>query len=164
MLTLMNELATYLKTKWNRKAYIKVHCSTGQFCTNHTDPRTGQPLNFNFLPIFADESLGIMPHTVQAYTFEDPAPVYGNQDFGYMRVHHYIIASYREPEECGTAHLMILLIRISYTGKHKPQSVMLSIMVKATTGLVLILVCHTPYIESCPLTSFTNLIDFICVV
>lgn len=30
----------------------------------------------NFLPYYADSSLGIMPHTVQFYTFDDPAPTY----------------------------------------------------------------------------------------
>ena len=47
-------------------------------------PNTSTPLNFNFLPIYADQRLGILPHTVEFYSFDDPAPVYGNQNFSYM--------------------------------------------------------------------------------
>lgn len=47
-------------------AFVKCHCSTGQTCPHYLDPRTGQPVNFNFLPMFADARLGVMPHTVQA--------------------------------------------------------------------------------------------------
>ena len=46
------------------------------------------PLNFNYLPIYADPRLGIMPHTVQFYSYDDPAPTYGNANFSgmsYMR-------------------------------------------------------------------------------
>ena len=28
-------------------------------CKDHKDPRTGQPLNFNFLPMFASENMGV---------------------------------------------------------------------------------------------------------
>jgi hypothetical protein len=31
----------------------------------YPDPRTGDPINFNFLPTYADPGLGVMPHTVQ---------------------------------------------------------------------------------------------------
>jgi len=31
----------------------------------YPDPRTGEPINFNFLPTYADKGLGVMPHTVQ---------------------------------------------------------------------------------------------------
>ena len=31
----------------------------------YPDPRTGEPINFNFLPTYADAGLGVMPHTVQ---------------------------------------------------------------------------------------------------
>jgi hypothetical protein len=67
-------------------ASIKVHCSQGQTCANHDDPRQpGVPLNFNFLPTYATPSLGVMPHTVQAYGLDDfAADVYGNPSFQEM--------------------------------------------------------------------------------
>ncbi len=35
--------------------------------------------------MYANPKVGIMPHTVQAYSLEaDPAPVYGNVNFEYM--------------------------------------------------------------------------------
>eukprot|EP01127_Copromyxa_protea_P018859 TRINITY_DN6018_c0_g1_i3.p1 TRINITY_DN6018_c0_g1~~TRINITY_DN6018_c0_g1_i3.p1 ORF type:complete len:522 (-),score=69.13 TRINITY_DN6018_c0_g1_i3:14-1579(-) len=64
--------------------YIKEHISSGQFCDGFTDPVTGGPLNFNFLPYYADKRLGVMPHTVQFYTVDDPAPTYGQQNFTFM--------------------------------------------------------------------------------
>jgi hypothetical protein len=84
MLDLMNYLAEYSMGTYNAPTYIKCHCSTGQVCRDYPDPRTGEPINFNFLPMYATDELGIMPHTVQAYSFEDPAPVYGNTNFEYM--------------------------------------------------------------------------------
>jgi hypothetical protein len=46
------------------------------------DPRTGEPLNFNFLPMFVHPSLGVFPHTVQVYALDDPtAGSYGNNGF-----------------------------------------------------------------------------------
>eukprot|EP01116_Phalansterium_solitarium_P001116 TRINITY_DN1089_c0_g1_i1.p1 TRINITY_DN1089_c0_g1~~TRINITY_DN1089_c0_g1_i1.p1 ORF type:complete len:794 (-),score=338.41 TRINITY_DN1089_c0_g1_i1:273-2654(-) len=84
MLAWMNESAIYLREAHNKTAYIKCHCSTGQTCKDYKDPWTGEPLNFNFLPYYADERLGIYPHTVQMYAFDDPAPTYGNVNFTYM--------------------------------------------------------------------------------
>lgn len=60
---------------WMREALTKVHCSTDQVCTDVTadgqikyqDPRTGEPINFNFLPTYASSGLGVMPHTVQVH-------------------------------------------------------------------------------------------------
>ena len=78
---------------WSREAYTKVHCSTNEFCTETTDsgsikypdPRSGQPINFNLLPTYADGGLGVMPHTVQVYSFDDPSGgAYGNANFSYM--------------------------------------------------------------------------------
>ena len=46
---------------------IKVHCSTGQICEGFPDPNTGDPVNFNFLPMFATSAMGVFPHTVQIY-------------------------------------------------------------------------------------------------
>jgi hypothetical protein len=85
MLAWMNFTAEHMNTSWSSRTYIKCHCSTGQTCENYNDPRTGLPLNFNFLPMYADTRLGIMPHTVQVYDIvNDPAPTYGNSNFSYM--------------------------------------------------------------------------------
>lgn len=67
MLTLINEFADYANLTWGREAAIKVHCSTGQKCEGYLDPNTGDPINFNFLTMFATPSLGVFPHTVQIY-------------------------------------------------------------------------------------------------
>lgn len=86
MLAWMNELAIYLDTKHKQApSYIKIHSSTGQQAKGYPDPNTGEDINFNFLPHFADKRMGVMPHTVQHYGLDDPAPTYGNTDFGYMR-------------------------------------------------------------------------------
>ena len=82
MLDLLNEFSTYVNKTWGKEAGVKVHCSAGQSCSDYIDPRTGEPVNFNFLPMFADSSLGIFPHTVQAYSLDDPvANTYGNKNF-----------------------------------------------------------------------------------
>ncbi len=85
MLKWMNALANTADVDHEATAYIKVHASTGQYADDFPDPRTGEPINFNFLPHFADERLGVMPHTVQHYSLSDPAPTYGNEDFGEIR-------------------------------------------------------------------------------
>eukprot|EP01113_Clastostelium_recurvatum_P042979 TRINITY_DN7036_c0_g1_i7.p1 TRINITY_DN7036_c0_g1~~TRINITY_DN7036_c0_g1_i7.p1 ORF type:complete len:752 (-),score=122.33 TRINITY_DN7036_c0_g1_i7:305-2290(-) len=85
MLAWMNISTSYLYDKYQgRRMYIKCHCSTGQVASDYIDPTTGKPINFNFLPIFADERLGIYPHTVQYYRLDDVAPTYGNDNFTYM--------------------------------------------------------------------------------
>jgi hypothetical protein len=85
MLELLNEFAMYANISWGREAGVKVHCSTGQRCSDFLDPRTGDPVNFNFLPTFAHPSLTVFPHTVQVYAFDDPtAGTYGNQNFKYV--------------------------------------------------------------------------------
>jgi hypothetical protein len=65
MLELLNEFAEYVNGTWGREAGVKVHCSTGQVCEGFPDPVTGDPVNFNFLPMFATPKLGVFPHTVQ---------------------------------------------------------------------------------------------------
>lgn len=84
MLAWMDELARHLDEEHGRQAFIKIHTSSGQTTPNFVDPETGLPLNFNFLPIYADPRLGIMPHTVQHYGLDDLAPTYGNTDFAFM--------------------------------------------------------------------------------
>lgn len=85
MLAWMNEVAVHLDEKHHKKAFIKVHCSTGQTAEGFADPKTGQPINFNMLPHHADKRLGVLPHTVQHYGLTDPAPTYGNTNFDYIR-------------------------------------------------------------------------------
>jgi hypothetical protein len=65
MLSLLNEFAERVNGSWGKEALVKVHCSTNQQCSNFVDPRTGDPLNFNFLPTYASSKLGVLPHTVQ---------------------------------------------------------------------------------------------------
>jgi hypothetical protein len=87
MLAWMNEVAKHLDEKHGgTRAYIKVHASTGQVAEGYDDPDApGKPINFNMLPHHADPRLGVLPHTVQHYGLEDPAPTYGNKDFSYIR-------------------------------------------------------------------------------
>lgn len=85
MLAWMNELAVHLAIAHGKPAYIKIHASQGQVAQGYPDPVTGLPINFNFLPHHADARLGVMPHTVQHYALDDPAPTYNNTDFGYIR-------------------------------------------------------------------------------
>jgi len=73
MLEWMNEVTRYAAEKYDKEAFVKVHISTGLTCEEFPDPETGEPLNFNFLPIYADKRLGILPHTVQFYSLDDPA-------------------------------------------------------------------------------------------
>jgi len=78
----MNFTAVTAREEFGMRAFIKVHCSTDQSCPDIPDPRTGKPLNFNFLPAYASPDLGVMPHSVQLPSFDDPAGnVYGNLDF-----------------------------------------------------------------------------------
>lgn len=75
MLAWMDTATAYLSDNYNKSLHIKVHISTGQYCEDYLDPDTGEPINFNFLPMFADPRLGILPHTVQMYSYNDPAYV-----------------------------------------------------------------------------------------
>lgn len=60
------------------KIFIKIHTSTKQ-----SHPKYG---NFNFLPQYADPSVGILPHTVYLYGIDDEhAPMYGNDNFHSIR-------------------------------------------------------------------------------
>lgn len=64
--------------------FSKIHISSGQHTPDYKDPQTGEPLNINFLPYYADPRLGVMPHSVQIYALDDPAPTYGHTDFSEM--------------------------------------------------------------------------------
>jgi hypothetical protein len=84
MLRWIDTLANYLQKAYGKKSHIKVHVSSGQVAHNFTDPRTGEPINYNFLPHFATSEIGVLPHTVQMYGLDDPAPTYGNRDFEFV--------------------------------------------------------------------------------
>jgi hypothetical protein len=94
MLDWLNAFTAHLTSRgsWG---YAKAHVSVGQDAPGFPDPRTGQPINFNFLTHFADPALGVMPHTVQHYALDDPAPTYGNDDFGFMREFMHLEAGSR---------------------------------------------------------------------
>jgi hypothetical protein len=47
----------------------------------YKDPMTNKDINFNYLPLYADATVGVEPHTVQIYSLKDPAPTYNNKDF-----------------------------------------------------------------------------------
>ena len=85
MLAWMNAMTATAADEHGVPTFIKVHASTGQLSEHFDDPETGAPLNFNFLPHYADERLGVLPHTVQHYALDDPAPTYGNDGFGHIR-------------------------------------------------------------------------------
>jgi hypothetical protein len=83
MLDWMNEVTRHADTR-HVPVFIKAHASAGQKAAGFPDPVTGQDINFNFLPHFADPKLGVLPHTVEIYGLHDPAPTYGNTDFRYL--------------------------------------------------------------------------------
>jgi hypothetical protein len=59
------------------KVFTKVHVST-----NQKNKKYG---NFNFLPQFANNDLGLLPHTVMFYSLYDKkVPMYGNKDFSHI--------------------------------------------------------------------------------
>ena len=111
MLDLMNEYARYVSHVWGREAGIKVHCSTGQVCEQYPDPRTGEPINFNFLPTYAIPSLGVYPHTIQAYALDDPSSgVYGNNNFTYIE--EYLV--YEASQKSKTNRIVLYYGETSY--------------------------------------------------
>eukprot|EP00937_MAST-01D_sp_MAST-1D-sp2_P000200 g200.t1 len=106
MLEYMNEAAQHLRGSAKRRAdfYMKVHVSSGQHCTNFSDPRTGEPLNFNFLPMLADPAVGVYPHTVQFYGLRDPvANSYGQANFTFMEDWMFYIARQQQPSASASA-------------------------------------------------------------
>ncbi|MES2965263.1 MAG: hypothetical protein V4760_15360 [Bdellovibrionota bacterium] len=85
MLDWMNAVTREVEDVYNRPCYMKIHVSRGQHSKKFKDPDTKAPLNFNFLPHYADKRLVVMPHTVELYSLDDPAPTYGNKDFSEIR-------------------------------------------------------------------------------
>lgn len=97
MLEWMNAVATYSLQKYGKRSFIKIHISSGQFCQEYADPVTGRkPMNFNYLPAYAVKELGVMPHTVQYYSFDDPAPTYGQTNFSSMYAYTMVEAAQRD--------------------------------------------------------------------
>lgn len=77
MLAWLNQIGKLTKAR-NIQMMTKIHSST-----NQKNEKYG---NFNFLPKFASESVGILPHTVFYHALEDKnAPLYGNKNFEYMK-------------------------------------------------------------------------------
>lgn len=73
----LNQIAKIAK-KRNVKVLTKVHISS-----NQKNEKYG---NYNYLPSFASNDVGILPHTVFYYSLNDKiAPMYGNQNFHSMR-------------------------------------------------------------------------------
>lgn len=96
MLHSLNHATQYLAERYQRPFATKVHISSGQTTTDYRDPMTGEPLNYNFLPLYADPRLGVLPHTVQVYALDDPAPTYGQKNFaGMLRFMRQISAQNR---------------------------------------------------------------------
>ncbi|KAJ1548673.1 hypothetical protein HK405_000813, partial [Cladochytrium tenue] len=85
MLQWMSAASDYAAEKYSVPMDIKVHCSSGQVAKGYTDDRTGKPINYNMLPHFASPTMGVLPHTVETYALDDPAPTYGNENFKYIR-------------------------------------------------------------------------------
>lgn len=85
MLYWMNVVTDEMERVYNRFSAVKIHVSEGQAAKGFNDPDTGKGLNFNFLPHYADKKLMVLPHTVELYSLDDPAPTYGNKDFKEMR-------------------------------------------------------------------------------
>lgn len=106
MLFYLNEATKHVFNNYKRKGvYTKIHISANQFIDDYNDPETGKPpLNFNFLPYYADKRLGVFPHTVQLYSLDDEAPTYGNQNFTHLFKYMFLEADRREtifyPETC----------------------------------------------------------------
>jgi hypothetical protein len=84
-LRIMNGTIEYLWSKYGARFFTKAHISQGQIIKEYNDPITGKPgCNFNFLSYYLDERLAVCPHTVQMFSFMDPAHTYGNQNFSQM--------------------------------------------------------------------------------
>ena len=68
MLAWMNHTSQVARALYGREVFIKVHVAQGETCPDIMGP-TGQPLNFNFLPQFADPGLAVAAHTVETYVY-----------------------------------------------------------------------------------------------
>lgn len=96
MVAWMDEVARYADDTYGKPAYVKVHCTQSQYADSFVDPESGDPLNFNFLPYYADSRMGVLPHTVQYYDLQGPAYTYDNESFAFMRRYMQLEAGRRE--------------------------------------------------------------------
>jgi hypothetical protein len=97
MLAWMDAVTTYAAQRYQKRTFIKVHISTGQSCPDYVDPVTKKkPMNFNYLPAYAVKNLAVLPHTVQYYSFVDPAPTYGQTNFTSMYDFMFVEAPQRD--------------------------------------------------------------------
>lgn len=72
----MNEAQKVAK-EFDIQTFIKVHVSS-----NQDNEKYG---NYNFLPKFANEDVGILPHSVHYFTlYDDSAPMYTNKNFKHI--------------------------------------------------------------------------------
>ena len=86
MLSLISATSDYAAAAHGARSYIKCHASTGQTCPDVLDPRDSKPINFNFLPMLASKTTGVLPHTIQDYSLDDPTDgAYGNDNFSALR-------------------------------------------------------------------------------
>src|SRR5690606_7335127 len=62
----LNETVNIIYNKYkNKQVFSGCHITAGRYTYEYPDPVTGKPpLNFYFLPHYADKRLGIYPHTV----------------------------------------------------------------------------------------------------
>jgi hypothetical protein len=84
-----NILADYMTSTYPKtRLYIKEHISTGQTCKGYDSicHPEAEGIDFNFLPIYAHPGMGVMPHTVQFFTLDDPTlGSYGNANFSCLK-------------------------------------------------------------------------------
>ncbi len=66
------------------KLHVKVHCPQKKMSQTHTDPRTGDHINQNFLTHYCSHNVGALAHTVQLYSLDDPAPTYNGESFKHI--------------------------------------------------------------------------------
>lgn len=72
----MNE-AQKVASKFDIQTFIKVHVSS-----NQDNEKFG---NYNFLPKYADDDVGVLPHTVHYFTlYDESAPMYTNKNFKHI--------------------------------------------------------------------------------
>jgi hypothetical protein len=84
----LNRAAETLTAK-GLKMFVKIHASN-----NQNDKTYG---NYNFIPQYADENVGIEPHTVYFYGLNDPyTPFYHRQNFADMK-EFYVKEGKRRP-------------------------------------------------------------------
>lgn len=76
----LNTIADHLSQK-EIPYRVKVHVSQKQFAKGYLDPGTKKDINFNYLPLYTKSHVGVLPHTIQIYSLDDPAPTYDNKNF-----------------------------------------------------------------------------------